>query len=326
LIHFYKRTLSMVKTQRLQVNRRRKTANGQDENVLDKLKKLMAEYRGQCIGQGKLCRLNNEKEIIEKKTETEIDQKMDGPSRNNEKRRVKRSLFSDDHQNSSVNRVLRSKMFQKKKLLTSGKAQLENKKRIVPYSNTNTKTSKTFSSQPKFITSEVSSVSQHVSDNADSPLLENYDYDLQLQRLAHNSPALLRVSPNHLTLLSVSVSSDLHHSTMIPDSGGHLCHSPALNYKEVNARTSSDYPDVSHLNDISDNLFLVQNSCIFESRSVIGVTTTVTTPLSKTDTSFDSEQDMNFLSSFSNQDLDLDCTQEAGQSTCDLNEKQWDKW
>jgi len=309
----------MVKTQRPRVNRRRKTANGQDENVLNKLKKLVAEYRGQCIGQGKLCRINNEQEmIIDKKTE--IDQKMDGPSRNvNEKRRVKRSLFSEKHQNSCVNRVLRSKMIEKKKLLKSGKAQ-ENNERIVPFSNSNV--SKTLSSQPKLTTSEVASASQHVSDCADEPVLDNYDYGLQFQRLSPNSPALPRVSGNYLA--PPSVSSDLQYSSRIPISDGHLCLSHALNYKEGNARTSSEFPDMSQLNDTPDNLFLERNSCIFESRSVIGVTTPATTPLSKTDTSFDLKQDMDFLSSFSDQELDLDCTKEAGQSTFDSKERAWD--
>jgi len=107
----------------------KKLISEKNENIVDKVKKAMAEYRGQGIGPGKLCR--SEKEMqrgfdndIEVLHVDEVAISIDEVSKNNKSTRegVKRNLFGDTSKGTNMNKELRGKLIEKKKFIKSGKA------------------------------------------------------------------------------------------------------------------------------------------------------------------------------------------------------------
>ena len=104
------------------------------EGVVDRVKKMMAESRGQGIGPERLCRMGIEQQkmldTVDEDCQVdvvlkEVEEFQCRPSSYKSGRRgkvVKRNLFGDGEKRSSVNRELRNKLIEKKKALRPGRS------------------------------------------------------------------------------------------------------------------------------------------------------------------------------------------------------------
>ena len=114
--------------------RRRKLVTDKSEGVVDRVKKMMAESRGQGIGPGRLCKIGIEQQAMLDTVDQdyqvdvvlrEVEEFQCRPSSYKSGRGgevVKRNLFGDVEKRSSMNRELRNKLIEKKKSLRPGKS------------------------------------------------------------------------------------------------------------------------------------------------------------------------------------------------------------
>jgi len=332
--------------QRPKLNRRRRVVTEKNMDTVGDIKKMMAEYRGQGIGQGRLCRFDQKQENLEEGMPNEgLMKSVVG------KNKVKRSLFPDDKKRSCVNRELRMKLVEQKKSLRSGKASREAestrhtlfkpKKSSTSQLSDQSYPSSTLQSSPTKV--KVSSDSTGYSApscfsklstppmprssiSSDVTIIPTYSPKLPLQfspissdfhrfpRFVEQFASIPAIFSNHpQSKVSVHQQSNLSQSqNSLVDLARSRSSSELLvddNLLKFEEFESGMYESEESEDIVSDNLLFEGNSSFHvpESGASSSVLGPITSQSKERLSPLHSVQDSNFLSSFSDQELDLGC-------------------
>ena len=357
--------------QRSKVNRRKRVIKEKNVDAVGDMKRMMAEYRGQGIGQGRLCRFDQKLKNVEMDNllpavaDIPDERQLKGAS---DKRKVKRSLFPDDEKRSCVNKDLRMKLFEQKKSLRSEKAprgESKNNRHILPYKNNRIFTpmkastltsgmlgqcqsSVSFTRQPSPTKGRVvgdssvhsaplchTKLSSIIS--SDVALIPTFSSELQVSPTSPDlqsfprcvEPAIPTIFSDHLQASfcqSTNPASAIHqwNSSKSQNNVEDLVRLSSSSELHVDDRVlmfeeleSGNYKSEESEGMVSDNFLFEGNSSFLVpeagASSFLGATTSQSTASLL---SFYSEQDSNFLNSFSDQELDLgSCLDEQHQGT-----------
>ena len=348
--------------QRSKVNRRKRVIKEKNVDAVGNMKRRMAEYRGQGIGQGRLCRFDQKLDNIgmDNLLPVEADNPNERPLKSaSDKRKVKRSLFPDDEKRSCVNKDLWTKLVEQKKSLRSEKPPRESKnnKHSLQYKNNRIFTpKKAFSSTSGLLGQSIVSSTLQASPtqvrvsgesivhsaplcftklstplerssiSSDVALKPTFSSELQVSPTSSDLQCFPRfVEPSKPTMFSDHLHASFYKSTNPASAIQQWNLSQSQNNVEdlVQSRSSSElhvdddllmfgelnyekYESEESEGMVFDNFLLEGNSSLHVPEaggySVLGPTSS---PSNRSLLSFHSEQDTNFLNSFSDQELDL---------------------